>query len=152
MDVWNRHRESKNTKFTKLVQVRNFIHLFEFKRFFEMRKEIHNRSMLTAFTSSTQPTRGARSAQSCLVSSSSESQPSYSEARTQLSDFFQIPKILRLRPGAWGHSHPPALLLSGIFILTSLNDTSSPRMRGHLRGQLYIFAIILKNNWAAWAH
>ena len=41
---------------------------------------------------STQPTRGARSAQSRLASPSSESRLSRSEAGTQLTDFFQISK------------------------------------------------------------
>ena len=71
------------------------------------------------------------------VSPSSESQPSSSEAETQLTDFFQIPKtpprtlpvhdvihILR--------SH----LLSGVSIVTSLNDTSAPRAPEHLRSGL----------------
>ena len=39
---------------------------------------------------STQPTRGARSAQSHLASPSSQCQPSSSEAGTQLTAFFQI--------------------------------------------------------------
>ena len=46
---------------------------------------------------STQPTRGAPGAQIRLASAGPESQPSSSQARTQLTDFSQIPKILSLR-------------------------------------------------------
>ena len=49
---------------------------------------------------STQPTRGARSAQSCLASPSSESQPSSSVAGTQLTAFSQISVHAS---GAWRH-------------------------------------------------
>ena len=49
---------------------------------------------------STQPTRGARSAQIRLALLSSESQPSSSEARTQLTAFFQISAHAS---GAWRH-------------------------------------------------
>ena len=52
-----------------------------------MRRERHNLSMLTAFTSTA---RSAHSAQIHLASPSSESQPSSSEVGTQLTDFFQI--------------------------------------------------------------
>ena len=52
---------------------------------------------------STQPTRGARSAQSRLTSPSSESQPSSSEAGTQHTDFFQISAHTS---GAWRHPNP----------------------------------------------
>ena len=59
-----------------------------------MKRKIHNFSMLTAFTSSA---LCARSAQSRLAPPGSESQPSSSDAKTQLTDFSQIPKILRAR-------------------------------------------------------
>ena len=49
---------------------------------------------------STQPTRGARSAQSRLASPSSESRLSRSEAGTQLSAFSQIPKSSAHASGA----------------------------------------------------
>ena len=66
--------------------------------------------------------------------------PSRSESSSQLTDFLQkIPK------------NPPCTLpvhdvvhiswsnfLSGIFILTSLNDTSSPRARQHMRSSLHL--------------
>ena len=52
---------------------------------------------------STQPTRGARSAQIRLASPSSESQPSSSEAGTQLPAFSQISAHAS---GAWRHPSP----------------------------------------------
>ena len=55
---------------------------------------------------STQPTRGARSAQIPLASPSSESRLSRSEAGTQLTSFSQLSAHAS---GAWRHSHPLVL-------------------------------------------
>ena len=55
MDVWNRHRESENTKFTKLVQVRNFI-TFELNVF---RQEERESQSLYADIVSSQPNQRA---------------------------------------------------------------------------------------------
>ena len=52
---------------------------------------------------STQPTHGARSAQSRLASAGPESQPSSSEAGTQLTAFSQISAHAY---SAWRHPHP----------------------------------------------
>ena len=61
------------------------------KRFFDIRRQIHNLSMLNfPPVPPTTTTRGTRR----KASASSESQPSSSEAKTQLTDFSQIPKIL----------------------------------------------------------
>ena len=103
--MYNRHRESKNTKHTKLVQVRNFYYLWvegfsswgESDTLFLCWLLLHRQL-------STQPTRGARSAQIRLVLPSSESQPSSSEARTQLSAFSQISAHAS---GAWRHPNTP---------------------------------------------
>ena len=125
----------KYTTFTKLVQVRNFI-TFEFKGFstWGERDTIFLCWLLLHRQLSTQPTSGARSAQIRLASPSSECRLSRSETGTQLTPFSQILKILRPRfrcvtslTSLWSQ------FLSGIFILTSLNDTSSPRAREHLR-------------------
>ena len=129
----------KTRNFTKLVQVRNFYSPFWVWRFFDMRRKRHTIFLcwlLWHRRLSTQPTRGARSAQSRLASLSSESQPSSSQAGTQLTDFSQIPQILNASGHdvihiSWSH------FLSGI-ILTSLNDTSSPRARVHLRSWLHL--------------
>ena len=94
MDVWNRHRESENTKFTKLVQVRNFI-TYELKVFRHAERDTHTIFLcwlLLHRQLTTQPTCGARSAQSRLASPNSESQLSRSDAGTQLTAFSQIPK------------------------------------------------------------
>ena len=48
--VWNRHRESKNTKFYEIGSGTKLFITLELKRFFDMRRERHNLSMLTAFT------------------------------------------------------------------------------------------------------
>ena len=65
----------------------------------------------------------------------SKIQPSSSDSKTQLTDFSQISAHAS---GAWRHSHPWSYLLSGIFIVTSLNDTSAPRAREHLRSCLHL--------------
>ena len=80
----------KTPNFTKLVQVRNFIHLFEFKCFSTCGEgdTIFLCWLLLHRQLSTQPTCGAHSAQSRLASPSSESQPSSSEVETQLTAFF----------------------------------------------------------------
>ena len=70
-------------------------------------------------------TCGARSAQIRLASSRSQS---------QLTDFSQISAHTS---DAWRHSHPWSHSLSGIFIVTSLNDTSAPHAREHLRSCLH---------------
>ena len=75
---------------------------------------------------STQPTHGARSAQSRLASPRYESKLSRSDAGTQLTDFFQLLKSSAHTSGAWRHPRP-LVPITGIFILTSLNGTFSPR-------------------------
>ena len=63
--MWNRHRESKNSKLCEIGSGTKLFITFELKVIRHEKRE-HNLSMLTAFTPhlSTQPTRGARSAQS----------------------------------------------------------------------------------------
>ena len=70
-----------------------------------------------------------------LASASPESQLSSSEAKSRLTDFSQISAHAS---GAWLHSHPWSYPLSGIFIVTSLNDTSAPHAREHLRSCLHL--------------
>ena len=100
--MWNRHRESKNTKLYEIGSgTKNFI-TFEFKGFstWGERNTIFLCWLLLHRQLSTQPTRGTRSAQSRLASPSSESQPSSSEAGTQLTAFSQISAHAS---GAWHH-------------------------------------------------
>ena len=54
--------------------------------------------------------------------------------KSQLIAFFKNhPKSLPHRFWAWRHSHPQSHFLSGVFIMTSVIVTSSPRERKHLR-------------------
>ena len=113
------------------LRYETFIHLFEFKGFSTWGERETQTSFLCWLLLhrqlSTQPTRGARSAQGRLASPSSESQTSSSQAGTQLPDFFQISKSSAhtsehdVIHTSWSH------FLSGIFILTSLNDILSAR-------------------------
>ena len=79
-------------------------------KLFDMRREKHNLSMLTAFTSSALNQTNARSVQSRLVSPSSESRLSRSEAGTQLAAFSQIQKSSAHASEAWRHSHPLVII------------------------------------------
>ena len=62
-----------------------------------------------------------------------ESHPSSSDGKTQLTFFSNPPRMLPVHDVI----HIP-YLLSGIFILTSVNDTSSPHVRQHLRSSLHL--------------
>ena len=99
--MWNRHNVHKmfiniyrNPKTRNWFRYETFIHLFEFKGFSTWgereRDTIFLCWLLLHRQLSTQPTCGARSAQSRLASPSSEIQPSSSKAGTQLTAFSQI--------------------------------------------------------------
>ena len=144
--MWNRHNIHKmfiniyrNPKTRNWFRYETFIHLFESKGFstWGERDTIFLCWLLLHRQLSTQPTHGARSAQSRLVSPSSESRHSCSEVGTQLTAFYQIPKSSAHASGAWRHPHPLVSIPIFIFILTSLNDSSSPRAREHLRSCLH---------------
>ena len=82
----------------------------------------------------------------------SKSHPSSSDGKTQLTDFSQISahasdgktqltdfsQISAYASGVWHHSHPWSHPQLGIFIVTSLNDTSTPRTREHLHPCLHL--------------
>ena len=68
--------------------------------FFDTRREIHNLSML-AFSSAPNHVRPPPQTTG-LISANPESQPSSSDAKTQLTDISQIPAHAS---GAWRHSH-----------------------------------------------
>ena len=95
------------------------------KRFFDIRREAQS---FYADFSIWPPTImcSARSAQIRLASPRSQS---------QLTDFSQISAHTS---GAWRHSHPCSHTLSGIFIVTYLNDTPVSRAREHLRSCLHL--------------
>ena len=63
--------------------------------------------------------------------------PSRSESSSQQLTFSNLPKSSVHASGVWRHSHPWSHPLSGVFILTSVNDTSSPRGRQHLCSSLH---------------
>ena len=129
MSMWNKHIHTdtenvhkcsyayRNPKNTKLVQVRKFLLLFEFKVFRHEERE-------TQFLQQTHgifrrpPTKKNR-----LPSSRLES---------QLTTIFQIPKSSARRFRAWRHSRPWSYFLSGVLIVTSLIVTSFPRAREYL--------------------
>ena len=146
--MWNSHNVHKmfiniyrNLKTRNWFRYKTFIHLFEFKGFstWGERDTIFLCWLLLHRQLSTQPMCGARSAQIRLASPSSESRLPRSEAETQLFAFSQIPKILN--PCFWcTMSFTPTGLnfLSGIFILTSLNDISSPCACEHLLSCLHL--------------
>ena len=119
----------RNLKTQNWFRYETFIHLFEFKGFstWGERDTIFLCWLLLHRQLSTQPIRGTRSAQICLASPSSESRLSRLEARTQLTDLFQISKSSAHTSGHDVTPIPWSQFLSGIFILTSLNDTSSLR-------------------------
>ena len=72
------------------------------------------------------------------ASASSESQPSSSEAETQLT-FFSNPQNPPRTPPVHDATHiPRSHFLSGVSIVTSVNDTSALRAREHLRSCLHL--------------
>ena len=106
-----------------------FIHLFESKGFstWGERDTIFLCWLLLHRQLSTQPTRGARSAQSRLASPRYESRPSRSEAGTQLTAFSQIPKSSDHTSCTWRHSHPlvPILLWDFYFDISEWHILSA---------------------------
>ena len=92
INIYIEYRNPETRKTRNWFRYETFIHLFEFKDFstWGERDTIFLCWLLLDRQLSTQPTRGARSPQSRLVSPGSESQPSSSEARTQLTAFSQI--------------------------------------------------------------
>ena len=109
--MWNRHRESEIHDIYEIGSGTKFYNLWVkgYSTWGE-RDTIFLCWLLLHRQLSTQPTRGARSAQSRLASHRSESQLFRSEAGTQLTDFFSNPQILCLRSGSWRHSHPLVLI------------------------------------------
>ena len=73
------------------------------------------------------------------ASASPESQPFSSEAGTQLTDFFSNsqnpPRTLPVHDVIY---IPRSYFLSGVSIVTSMNDTSAPHAREHLRSCLHL--------------
>ena len=140
--MWNVHRmfityihrtqESRNTKNTYdcLVQVRNFLLPLSLKVLRHKERDTHSFYSGFSICPTSQhvwhPPQGhwPGFGEQAKVNRLLPRQDS-----TQQTDFFNSPKILR---ALLVHDviHIP---LSGIFILTSMNDTSAPRVREHLR-------------------
>ena len=127
----------KYTTFTKLVQVRNFI-TFQLKVIRHEERERHTQSFYAdCFYICPKPCVAPHLQTTGLASAGPESQPSRSDAGTQLWLFPNL-KILSPHFRAWHHSHPLVPFSIWIFILTSVNDASSPRARKHLRSCLHL--------------
>ena len=120
-------RNLKYTTFTKLVQVRHFI-TFELKII-----QYEKRETQSFYADYPKPRAAPHLQTTGLASMSPESQPSYSDAGTQLTAFSQIPKILSPRFLCMLSFTPPGFIPIWGFILTSVNDASSPHAREHLR-------------------
>ena len=91
---------------------------------------------MTTFPSDT-PTPTTTCGTRRKASVSSESQPSSSDAKTRLSDFFSNPQNPPRTLPVHDVIHiPRSYFLSGVSIVTSLNDTSAPHAREHLRSCL----------------
>ena len=127
--IEHRNPETRKTLTTSQFRYETFYYLWV-KRFFDIRKR-ETQSFYDDFSICPKP----RVTPDAKPRWASESQPSSSEAGTQLSDFSQISAHAS---GAWRHSHPWSYPLSGIFIATSLNDTSAPRAGEHLRSCLHL--------------
>ena len=115
-------KHKKNT-YDFLVLVRNFLLPLSLKVF---RHEERGTIFLCWLFHLSPITCGARSAQIRLASPRTQS---------QLTDFSQISAHAS---GAWRHSYPWLHPISGIFIVTSLKDTSALRTREHLRPCLHL--------------
>ena len=142
--AWNVHRvfityihrtwESRYTKNTYdfLVQVRNFLLPLSLKVLRHKEGDIH--SFYSGF-SICSPSRAAPVARKFVWPlRPPKVDPSHSVSSSQPLTFSNLPKSPAHASGAWRHSHP----LSGIFNLTSVNDTSSQRTRQHLRSSLHL--------------
>ena len=58
--------------------------------------------------------------------------------------FSKSPKSSAHASGTWRHSHPAVTFLSGVSVVTSLNDTSAPRVREHLHSCLHLTNLCAK--------
>ena len=123
-------RNPKYTTFTKSVQVRNFI-TFELKVI--RHEERETQSFYADYFYICHKPRAAPHLQTTsLASAGPESQPSRSDTGTQLTAFLKSPKSSAL-PGMMTFTSPGPISYLGIFILTSVNDKSSPHAFEHLR-------------------
>ena len=125
----------------KLVQVRNFI-TFELKVIRHEERETQS-FYADCFYICLKPRAAPHLQTTGLASAGPESQPSRSDAGTQLTAFSQIPKILSPRFRCMTSFTPPGLIFIWDFILTSVNDASFPCAREHLTHALSRNVLIL---------
>ena len=129
-------RKTRNTDDFLSSGTKLFIYLLEFKFFRHEERETQFLTMLTvrtlsALNSLTQPTRGHPVDPNWSRLGELRKSTHPSKSKTQLTAFFQIPKSSAHHLLAWRHSHPQSNFLSGVFIVTSVIVTSSPRAREH---------------------
>ena len=115
---------AKYTTFTKLVQVRNFI-TFDLKVSRHEEKETQS-FYADCFYICPKPRVALHQHTTGLASAGPESQPSRSDAGTQLTAFSQIHKILSPRFRCMMSFTPTGLISYLGFYLTSVNDAFSP--------------------------
>ena len=124
----------KYTTFTKFAQVRSFLLPLSYSTW----RERHNLSMLTAFTSAPNHARHPI----CKLLVLSRRAPKVNlPVRTQEPNsllFLKSPKSSAHASGAWRHSHPLVTFPIWDFILTYVNDASSPHAREHMRSCLHL--------------
>ena len=125
-NVWNRHRESKNTKLYEIGSGTKLFITFELK---VIRHEEREAQSFYADFSTCPPPRAAPSRKQLVWSRRA---PKVNPPRQELNLLLFLKSqpmflVCDVTPIPWSQ------FLSGIFIWTSLNDTSSPRAREHLR-------------------
>ena len=135
IEHWN--PETRKTRNDFLVQVRNLV-LPLSKRFRHM-EERCTIFLWWLFHLPHRPSRAAPVAHKFVwPQRAPKVDPSLSESSSQLLTFSNLPKSSAHASSAWHHSHLWSHPLSGIFILTSVNDTSSPHARQHLCSSLHL--------------
>ena len=133
--MWNRRRESKNTK---LYEISSCTKLFIFlwvkgystwERERERDTHTHTQSFYADwfYIVSSQPNQRAAPVAHKVVWPRPALKVNLLLPRQELKSAFS--QISAHASGAWRHSNPWSQFLSEIFLLTSLNDTSSPRAR-----------------------
>ena len=127
------HRNPKNTKHWRLswFGYETFITFFKF-RFFDTRRERHTIFLCWLFVHRqlSNNARTPRSPQTGLASPRSKKSTRFVQLQISTHCFYS--KSLRIpvhRFRVWRHSYPQLHFLSGIFIVTSVIVTSSPRAR-----------------------
>ena len=131
--MWNRHRESENAKFTKLVQVRYFIN-FELKVIRHEERETQSFYADCFYIVSSQPNQRAVPVARRVVSPLRAPKVNLLAPRPELNSLLFL-KSQKSSAHASGHDiiHLPSFIPILDFILTSVNDASSPCAREHLR-------------------